>query len=410
MRIIHTSDWHIGKKLYENDLEQDHQSFFETLIQIISNRKIDILIVSGDIFDSAYPSNQSLKLYFKTINRLRFSGLKHIFIVGGNHDSVSTLEAPKSLLETVNVHVVGGVPKTETDENDYDREIFEIKNDSGKIDLIICAVPFLRDRDIRTTVSGENSAEREKSIYEGIASHFSILAQKVKHYKERNIPIIVTGHLFASGASNSDSEREIYAGNLAKIESSVFNSVFDYVALGHIHRPQIINKNSKIRYSGSPVPLSFSERDDKKSVILIETAEGKISEPEKIELPVFRKLRHISGTFEEVKEKIRNLPKPENYKDLCEIEITESHFVPDLAALVEKFTETIENIDIARTVIKFSETVKGADELFESSVSIKDLSDIEVFEKLLDKENIENRTEILQTYHQIKQIIAENDC
>ncbi len=408
MRILHSSDWHIGKKLYEIDLEADLVFFFENLIQIIQSKQIDILIVSGDIFDTAYPSNSALNLYYRTLIRLSNTGLKHIFIIGGNHDSVSTLEAPKPVLEAVNVHVIGGVPKTEKDENDYEQEIYEIKNEIGSTELVICAVPFLRERDIRINNSGENALERAKSINDGIKNHFSIIAQHVKRYKEKNIPILVTGHLFVAGSSNSDSEREIYAGNLAKIDSSIFDPVFDYVALGHIHRPQTVNKNPKIRYSGSPIPLSFSEREDKKMLLCIQTTESNDLEVSEIELPFFRKLLHFSGTFEDIKMKISKLQNVQISKDLCEVEIFEKQYIPDLINSVQQYFAELETIQIAHFKIQFAENNAGLDEFFDTTQSIKDLSDIEVFEKRLDNENIENKEDILQTYYEIKQIISQN--
>ena len=126
-------------------------------------------------------------------------------------------------------------------------------------------------------------------------------------------------------------------------------------------------------------------------------------------MPVFRKLRHFTGTFEEVKTKINELPVSTGEKDLCEIDIVENRFIPGLSVDVQDYVESMKKVEIVKFTIKYIGTTKGADELFESSISIKDLSDIQVFEKLLDAEHIENRDEILQTYISIKQIISQNE-
>jgi len=412
MKIIHTSDWHIGKKLYNIELEEDHKYFFEQLLEIIDNEQIDVLICSGDIFDNAFPSNSSLQLYYETLTRLSKSNLQSIVIVGGNHDSISTLNAPKQILETMNIHVIGGVPKiqnNEIEENDFEREIIKITNNKRELELIICAVPFLRERDIRKTYSGESFNDKMKLIAEGIENHYKKLSDMVFQYKEQNIPIIATGHLFAAGASNCDSEREIYSGTLQKTSSLIFSQNFDYVALGHIHRPQIISGNKIIRYSGSPIPLSFSEYSDKKIVILIDIIGGKISEIKDIELKKYREYLRFKGTFSEIKSSILDYKNNFKTNAVAEIEILESKTNPSILHEAELFFSKINNrIEVIHFTIQFADKIKGTDELFDTNVSIKDIDDTEVFLKRLEKEEIEDKEQLFSAYMELREEVLQN--
>src|SRR5690606_10129945 len=154
---------------------------------------------------------------------------------------ISTLNAPKSLLKYFNVHIVGGVPDA------FEDQIIPLNDSSGKLELVVCAVPFLRDKDIRLSVTGESSEERETRIKQGICNHYNQFKEHIAQFKADNIPVIATGHLFAAGSSSSDSEKEIHVGNLGQVCGDQFPEEFNYVALGHIHRPQVVNKMDHIR-------------------------------------------------------------------------------------------------------------------------------------------------------------------
>lgn len=295
MRILHTADWHLGKKLDQNDRLQEHQLFLNWLLATIEAKEIDALLIAGDIFDTGSPGNESLRMYYDFLVKLRQTCCRQAVIIGGNHDSISTLNAPKELLRALQVHVVGGLP------DDPSEQIIALTHTEGGVKAVVAAVPFLRDRDVRLSEAGESAAEREMRIREGIAGHYRKLLPLLNGYFEKNIPVLATGHLFAQGAAASDSEKEIHVGSLGQVPASAFPKEFSYIALGHLHRPQIVGGLQHIRYSGSPIPLSFSEAHDEKQVVVINAGTGSPITFETIPIPVFRRLIRLSGQPEQVK-------------------------------------------------------------------------------------------------------------
>src|SRR6478735_2806017 len=200
MKVLHTSDWHLGKRLLHHERTEEHQHFLDWLLQVIRLEKVDVLLVAGDVFDTGAPSNAALKQYYDFLRALHQTGCQHVIITGGNHDSIATLNAPKELLKFFNIHVIGGVPENVLD------EIIPVKNAAGKVELVVCAVPFLRDKDIRLSIAGETAEEREQRIKDGICNHYKELVPLIENYKLAGIPVIATGHLFAAASSTSDSE------------------------------------------------------------------------------------------------------------------------------------------------------------------------------------------------------------
>ncbi|GAB3539570.1 exonuclease SbcCD subunit D C-terminal domain-containing protein [Pontibacter brevis] len=298
MRVLHTSDWHLGQRLVNLERTEEHQYFLNWLLQTIEQEQVEALIMAGDVFDNGAPSNTALKLYYDFLRKVCATCCRHIIITGGNHDSVSTLNAPRELLECFNIYVIGGATPDPLD------ELIELRNPQGELELVVCAVPFLRDRDIRLSVAGESYEEREQRIKEGIAAHYEAFVPHLQQYKAQNVPVVATGHLFAAGSSASDSEKEIHVGNLGQIGADQFPKEFDYVALGHLHRPQQVNKRHHIRYSGSPIPLSFSEVTDKKVNYVLNFRDGKLADLQELEIPCCRKLVRFKGPLDKVKQQL----------------------------------------------------------------------------------------------------------
>ncbi len=395
MKILHTADWHIGQNFLNKDREEEFILFFDWLIETIQNQQIDLLIVAGDIFDVGYPSNSALQLYYRFLSRLMATCCTNVVITGGNHDSVSTLNAPKEILHFLNIRIVSGVSQNIED------EIIEIRNKHNEIQLVVCAVPFLRDRDIRKAVAGESFEERTKAIKSGITAHYSELALRVQKYKDMNIPLVATGHLLVTGASVSDSEREIYIGNLSNYESENIPQLFDYVALGHIHRPQKIGNSQKIRYSGSPLQLSFSERNDQKQVLLVDFDKNTLKKIEPIFVPSFRQLIKVSGTWSEVERKLLDFKQIGKLKAWGEVQINETNYNPELEYNYRQTIQQLQTIDILKFSFTYEHKTENAEEWFDTTLTLQQLDATEVFEKLLDKQNIENRTEILLSFKTI---------
>ena len=301
MRILHTADWHLGKKLDQHDRSEEHQRFLQWLLQTIQLQKVDTLIIAGDIFDTGSPANETLRMYYNFLKQLMQTNCRQTIIIGGNHDSISTLNAPRELLKALEIHVVGGVP------DKAEEQIIPLSDENGDIQVVIAAIPFLRDRDVRLSVAGESAVEREQRIKEGIANYYQNLLPLLEEYKKNNIPLIATGHLFAQGATASESEKEIHVGSLGQIPASSFPAAFSYVALGHLHRPQTVGGLSHLRYSGSPIPLSFSESSDEKQVVMLDTHLDKEITITTLPIPLYRPLIRVSGEPDKVKLKLQQL-------------------------------------------------------------------------------------------------------
>ena len=273
LTILHTSDWHLGRRLYGRLRYDEFAAFLSWLQDTISAQQVDVLIVAGDIFDTMTPSNKAQALYYEFLGKVSKSCCQHVVIVAGNHDSPTFLDAPSNVLKFLNVHVVG------TACEDLNDEVMVLDDADGTPHCIIAAVPYLRDRDVRGSQAGESAQSKDANVIAGICAHYDDVADiaKAKQAKlakahKRQIPIIATGHLFAAGGSttNDDGVRELYVGSLGKVSADMFDDCFDYVALGHLHVPQRVGGRETIRYSGSPIAMGFGEARQQKQVLLVQ--------------------------------------------------------------------------------------------------------------------------------------------
>lgn len=276
LTILHTSDWHLGRRLYGRMRYDEFESFLDWLQDTISLQKVDILIVAGDIFDTMTPSNRAQALYYEFLGKVSKSCCQHIVIVAGNHDSPTFLDAPSNVLKFLNVHVIG------TACEDLNDEVMVLDDVDGTPHCIIAAVPYLRDRDVRSSSAGESAQTKDANVIKGIRAHYDEVARIAKakqtqliELHQHRIPIIATGHLFAAGGTTTDDDgvRELYVGSLGKISADMFDESFDYVALGHLHVPQRVGGRETIRYSGSPIAMGFGEAKQQKQVLLVQFGE-----------------------------------------------------------------------------------------------------------------------------------------
>ncbi|PRY53220.1 exodeoxyribonuclease I subunit D [Arcticibacter pallidicorallinus] len=405
MRVLHTADWHLGKKLEQCERTEEHQFFLDWLIDELTHNCIEVLIIAGDIFDTGNPSNVALEQYYKFLWRVKGTCCREVIIIGGNHDSISTLNAPKELLKFFNIHVVGGVPE------DIKHQIIPVKNAGGKVELVVCAIPFLRDRDVRLSVAGETAADRESRIKEGICAHYNRFKTEIASYKEEGIPVIATGHLFAAGSSTSESEKEIHVGNLGQICGDQFPEEFNYVALGHIHRPQIVNKMSHVRYSGSPIPLSFSETDDEKQVLILKFGGGGLQEIRELKVPCCRKLIRLKGTLEEIRLKLGTMEdKGLKMPAWVELQISTDRFIHDLDEQLEKLKEGKPFIErfFPRQIKTRASMSLNEQSILESA--LHELEPRAVFLKRCESElPEEDHGELLQLFDEILEKMAQRD-
>ena len=273
MRILHTADWHLGARLVERDRLPEHAAFLDWLIETLRGEKIDALLLSGDVFDAANPPQDAVGLYFDFLKRLADLRTVKAVITGGNHDSASHLNAPRELLKRFEVHVFGHAGENVVDLGE----------------VIVAAVPFLRERDLRQAAVGEAMTDVQSQVRAAIRDHYAAQLSACRALAGKH-PVIAMGHLTVLGATTSDSERDIHIGNLGAVGADVFAG-FGYTALGHLHKPQKVAGLENVRYSGSPVALSFSEAADKKSVVVLDTEGMKI---ETLSIPATRLLTRVS--------------------------------------------------------------------------------------------------------------------
>ena len=276
LTILHTSDWHLGRRLYGRMRYEEFEAFLSWLQETISAQKVDVLIVAGDIFDTMTPSNRAQALYYEFLGKVSKLCCEHIVIVAGNHDSPTFLDAPSKVLKFLNVHVIG------TACDDLNDEVLVLDAIDGTPHCIIAAVPYLRDRDVRGSHAGESADSKDTNVIKGIRAHYDEVASIAKARQEhlsdahqRHIPIIATGHLFAAGSKTTEDDgvRDLYVGSLGQISADMFDDGFDYVALGHLHVPQRVGGCEHIRYSGSPIAMGFGEAKQQKQVLLVEFGE-----------------------------------------------------------------------------------------------------------------------------------------
>jgi len=307
MKILHTSDWHIGRALYGRKRYEEQEAFLDWLAGTIEKEQVDILLVAGDIFDNSVPSNRAQEMYYRFLCRVSNSQCRHVAVIAGNHDSPSFLDAPRELLRFLDVHVVGGVSENLED------EVLALKDGDGKVELILCAVPYLRDRDVRSSEALESVEEKEQKLVEGITAHYKTVlktAEKQRDELEQPVPIVAMGHLFAAGGETveGDGVRNLYVGSLARVGKDAFPDIIDYLALGHLHAPQKVAGTDNMRYCGSPIALGFAEAQKEKVVCLVEFQDGKARVSE-IPVPRFRELQVIEGDLVAVSKELEKLKK-----------------------------------------------------------------------------------------------------
>lgn len=401
MKILHTSDWHLGQKFISRDREDEHRLALDWLVQVIENEKVDLLLVSGDVFDIGNPPNYARALYYNFLKKIIRTNCRHVVVTGGNHDSPQMLDAPKELLQLLDVHVVGAATDDPAD------EVLVLKNGKDEPEAIVAAVPFLRDQDLRRAVSGEGGQDRVERIKEGILAHYEAVGKAADPFVKLKIPKIVMGHLCVTGSESSDKQDNIYLGNLENIRADQFPAVFGYVALGHIHRPQAIGGRKQVRYCGSLIPLSFSETKDEKSVTLLEFEKDKLAKITLLTVPVGRRLKSVEGNLEAVKEKLESLS--ERYKDQLapwvEVTVETEAVIPNLNGMLHDFTKEM-HLEILKLKVKNQHLPL---DMQVENEDLEDLRPIDVFRKKLESAGRppEDMEELVATFRELEEWMQE---
>ncbi len=403
MKVLHTSDWHLGRTLYGRRCTVEFQQFLDWLVAEIDRQKADYLLIAGDVFDSTTPSNIAQTQYYSFLYNVSKTCCRHIVIIGGNHDSPSLLNAPRQLLQQLHVSIIGSKTDNPAD------EVIVLNDLNNNAEAIICAVPYLRDRDVRKSETYESIDDKARKLIDGIHQHYleviEIAEQKQKELSG-NVPVIAMGHLFTAGGKIADNNevRDLYVGSLAHIPGSFFPDTIDYLALGHLHIAQNVNSSPTKRYSGSPLQLSFGSNNNEKSITAITFSSDIIVDT--ITVPPFLRLETISGSASRIISAIENLltePGP----ILLEVQYTGHNITKLRDALAEKTAES--QLELIRIIN--SQTAAMILQNHTGSESLEDLDESEVFRKCMEAHDIaENeRVELEYCFTKILELLTEEN-
>jgi len=381
-RVIHSADWHLGKLLVDLSREEEHERFLSFLLKLIQDEEVDALVIAGDIFDSSNPPQSALARYYNFLSELYRTTTCSVVVIAGNHDSPAQLEAPREVLNTLRVRVLGAMP-------DNGADVLVTLPEEGEPQLIVAAVPFLRDRDVRTGQSGQTAAEIQKDLVAGIRKRYEDAAQAAQDLNLK-VPVLATGHLTVAGSFTSESEREIHVGGLGAVGADLFPDSFSYVALGHLHRPQAAGGREMVRYSGSPIPLSFSEAGDAKEMRRLDFANGELIQSLPVSIPMYRHLVQLNCKRGELEEKMRSFRAPvAEFPTWVEVMVADPVFGENLFEIVQDYAKS-EDYVVIRVAGKRVSGLQGLSEGAEPGEDIESSildNPKEVFKVRLERED-----------------------
>lgn len=405
MKLLHTSDWHIGRTLYGRKRYEEFEAFLTWLAETIQQNEVNALLVAGDVFDTSAPSNRAQELYYRFLCRVATSSCRHVVVVAGNHDSPSFLNAPKELLKALNVHVVGSRAEDPGD------EVLVLRNEHDAPELIVCAVPYLRDRDIRVAEAGETIEDKERKLIDGIRNHFeavSAIAEQKREELGADIPIVAMGHLFTAGGQTVDGDgvRELYVGSIAHVTAAIFPSCFDYLAIGHLHVPQKVNDSETTRYSGSPLPMGFGEAKQQKSVCQV-VFDSTAASVQLIDVPMFQKLERVKGDWDGISNRILELSATGS-EGWLEVIYEGDEVIGDLRERLEVAISGSQMEILRIQNNRIIDRVLG--QIYEEE-TLEDLNVNDVFERCLSVHGVpeDQRQELLRAYQETLTSLYEDD-
>lgn len=402
MRVIHTADWHLGQFFYTKSRAAEHQAFLDWLLVQAEEQQVDAIIVAGDIFDTGSPPSYARELYNRFVVRLQQTQCQ-LVILGGNHDSVTTLNESRELLACLNTRVIAAAS------DDPREQVLLLKTRDGQPGALLCAIPYLRPRDITTSKAGQSGQEKQQTLLEAITRHYQQCWQEALAQREAMclpLPIIATGHLTTMGVTKSDAVRDIYIGTLDAFPAQAFPPA-DYIALGHIHRAQRIASTEHIRYSGSPIPLSFDELGKEKSVFLVDFANGRLSSVQPLNIPLFQPMQMIKGSLEEIENQLAEIRPREDGKTVwLDIEIVTGAWLNDLQRRIQEMT-----LDLPVEVVLLRRSREQREQVIErqNNETLSELSVEDVFTRRLAMETDEEPERLARATRLFSQTLAEID-
>ena len=382
LRILHTSDWHLGQHFMGKTRQTEHQAFCSWLLEQVRARDVDVLLIAGDVFDTGAPPSYAREQYYRLVVELRDAGCA-LVVLGGNHDSPAMLGESRSLLAQLGAQVVPGVGV------DLAEQVLLLNDRTGQPGAVLCAIPFIRPRDVLASQAGQSAQDKQQSLQQAIAEHYRALYELASSTRDelgQALPIIATGHLTTVGASASESVREIYVGSLEAFPTSAFPPA-DYIALGHIHRPQKVGGLEHIRYSGSPIALSFDEARQQKEVLLLEFGAA-LQSITPLPVPVFQPMASLRGSLKELAGAIAEAAAqgtPERPVWL-EVQVSTDDYLSDLQSRINALCEGLP-VEVLR--IRRERGNASASLASEARETLDELSVEDVFARRLQQETLE---------------------
>lgn len=383
LRVLHSSDWHLGQHFMGKTRQAEHQAFCAWLLEQVRAHQVDVLLIAGDVFDTGAPPSYAREQYYRLVVELRDAGCA-LVVLGGNHDSPAMLGESRSLLAQLGTRVVPGVGV------ELAEQVLVLNDREGQPGAILCAIPFIRPRDIMASLAGQSAQEKQQSLQQAIAEHYRALHELALRKRAElglALPIIATGHLTTVGASASESVREIYVGSLEAFPTSAFPPA-DYIALGHIHRPQKVGGLEHIRYSGSPIALSFDEARQQKEVLLLEFGAAALQSITPLPVPVFQPMASLRGSLKELADAIAEVAKqgtPERPIWL-EVQVSTDDYLSDLQSRINALCEGLP-VEVLR--IRRERGNAAASLASEARETLDELSVEDVFARRLQQETLE---------------------
>lgn len=411
MRILHTSDWHLGRLLFQRKRYEEFQAFLDFLLETLKQQSIEALLIAGDVFDTGSPSHRAQQQYYRFLCQVAASGCRHVVVIAGNHDSPSFLQAPRELLQALNVHVVA-----QASENPAD-EVLLLRDSNGEVELIVCAVPYLRDRDIRLSRIDDSLEDKERKLLLGIRQHYARVCQYAEEQQAallHPVPIVATGHLFTSGGQTQqdDGVRDLYVGSLAHVGADLFPACIDYLALGHLHIPQQVQGQAHLRYSGSPIAMGFGEARQQKSLCQVDLSIDILGQHhcrvELLPIPVFQALRQLRGDWPEIQQALAELVKS-GASYWVELVYEGAEVIADLRQRVE---DCVADSAVEIITIKDQRVIQRILGQSETQEDLAELSPNDIFERCLNAHDVPEtqRAELRLVYQECLQHLAELDA
>jgi exonuclease SbcD len=405
MRLFHTSDWHLGQNLHGQERDFEHASFLTWLLARLAERAPDVLLIAGDIFDTVNPPVKSQeRLYDFIVNAHEQQPRLTIVMIAGNHDSGSRIELPAPLMRRLRTHALGRVLWLDDGTLDVERLLLPLPDAKGKTRAWCLALPFLRPAEVTGPTLGDN-------YLRGIGRVHELLIEAANLKREPGQALIAISHAHMAGGSVSEeSERSLIIGNAEALPASLFGDSITYVALGHLHKPQRVNGEERIRYSGSPIPLSFSEIGYQHQILEINCKGDKLTSVETLLIPRAVNLQRVGpAPLADLLLQLKDLPDIDLLADIdrqpwLEVRVRLDEPQPDLRNQIETALQG-KAVRLVRIAAEYAgKGAGGRDDEGEGLIELDQLSPQELFSRAwldsygneVDEQTLKDFAELLQ--------------